>query len=56
MHLVLSVIASSILAGSILYSPGLQSTKTGIRLFWTIGVSVVGKVTAGVITSSPFYI
>ena len=30
---VLSVIASSILSGSILYSPGLQSTKTGIRLF-----------------------
>tara|TARA_B100000315_G_C14416330_1_gene513397 strand:+ start:140 stop:406 length:267 start_codon:yes stop_codon:yes gene_type:complete len=28
-----------------------MSTKTGIRLFWIIGFNVVGKVTAGVITS-----
>ena len=34
-------------------TPGWQSTKTGMRPFCTSGVSVVGNVTAGVMTSSP---
>ncbi len=45
--------AASTCATSMSYTPGWQSTNTGMRPFCTRGVSVVGKVTAGVITSSP---
>ena len=35
------------------YVDKLTSTKTGTKLFWIIGLTVVLQVTAGVKTSSP---
>ena len=50
---VLSVIAFSISFGFMLYVGISISTNTGIRLFCNIGLTVVGKHAATVITSSP---
>ena len=38
---------------SMLYVPNSTSTNTGTQPFWTIGLTVVGKPAATVITSSP---
>src|SRR5204862_84864 len=45
--------AASRSRGFTLYVPTSQSTKTGTSPPWTRGASVVGNVTAGVMTSSP---
>ena len=50
---VFSETAASSSVGSTLYVPSSQSTNTGTRWFCTIGASVAGTVSAGVITSSP---
>src|SRR3989344_6830546 len=45
--------ASRNCSGLMLYVPGCTSRSTGVREFCTIGLKVVEKVHAGVITSSP---
>ena len=51
--LVRGVIAASTRAGSMVKLIGSMSTNTGTRPFWKIGLTVVGKPAATVMTSSP---
>ena len=45
--------AAASCSGLALYVPGCTSTNTGTRPFWKIGLTVVGKPAATVMTSSP---
>jgi hypothetical protein len=51
--LVLSLFASSSLVTSISYVGNVTSMNTGMQRFWKIGLTVVGKPAATVMTSSP---
>ena len=53
--LVFGPIAASIFSTDESYVPNSTSTKTGTNLFCNIGLTVVGKPAAAVITSSPSF-